>query len=128
VHRQGAQTDAVAEVMKLTDSVGIDCVIEAVGVPATFALCEVLVAPGDTIANVGVQGVKCDLHLEKLWDRNVSITTRLVDTVSTPILLKTVRAGVSIPHNSSPIAFIWPISCRRTRTSDTPRIRARSRC
>ncbi|ASL48280.1 Alcohol dehydrogenase [Burkholderia sp. AD24] len=67
--------------------------IEAVGVPATFELCEALVAPGGVIANVGVHGVKADLHLDKLWDRNISITTRLVDTVSTPMLLKTVCAG-----------------------------------
>ena len=79
--------------MKLTDQTGVDCAIEAVGIPATFELCQALVAPGGVIANVGVHGVKADLHLEKLWDRNVSITTRLVDTVSTPMLLKTVRSG-----------------------------------
>jgi alcohol dehydrogenase len=87
------QADPVAEIMKLTDQTGVDCAIEAVGVPATFELCEAIVAPGGTIANVGVHGVKADLHLEKLWDRNIAITTRLVDTVSTPMLLKTVRAG-----------------------------------
>jgi len=86
-------SDAVTEVMKLTDQTGVDCAIEAVGIPATFELCQALVAPGGVIANVGVHGVKADLHLEKLWDRNVSITTRLVDTVSTPMLLKTVRSG-----------------------------------
>jgi alcohol dehydrogenase len=85
--------DALAQVQKLTDSVGVDCVIEAVGIPATIELCQELVAPGGTIANVGVHGVKCDLHLEKLWDRNIAITTRLVDTVSTPMLMKTVKAG-----------------------------------
>jgi hypothetical protein len=30
--------------------------------------------------------------LEKLWDRNIAITTRLVDTVTTPMLLKTVQS------------------------------------
>ena len=85
--------DPVAEVMKLTGQTGVDCAIEAVGIPATFELCEAIVAPGGVIANVGVHGVKADLHLEKLWDRNIAITTRLVDTVSTPMLLKTVRAG-----------------------------------
>jgi alcohol dehydrogenase len=80
-------------VLKLTESVGVDCAIEAVGIPATFELCECLVAPGGVIANIGVHGVKADLHLETLWDRNIAITTRLVDTVSTPMLLKTVRAG-----------------------------------
>jgi alcohol dehydrogenase len=85
--------DPVAEIMKLTGQTGVDCAIEAVGVPATFELCESIIAPGGTIANIGVHGVKADLHLEKLWDRNISITTRLVDTVSTPMLLKTVRSG-----------------------------------
>jgi alcohol dehydrogenase len=85
--------DPEAAVMELTEGVGADCVIEAVGVPATFELCEALVAPGGTIANIGVHGVKADIHLEKLWDKNITITTRLVDTVSTPMLLKTVRSG-----------------------------------
>ncbi|MGF6262593.1 alcohol dehydrogenase [Paraburkholderia youngii] len=88
-----AHTDAVPQVLKLTESVGADCVIEAVGIPPTFELCQQLVAPGGTIANIGVHGVKCDLHLEQLWDRNIAITTRLVDTVSTPMLMKTVKAG-----------------------------------
>ncbi|CAB3751179.1 zinc-dependent alcohol dehydrogenase family protein [Paraburkholderia solisilvae] len=93
-----SRQDAVAEVMRLTDGVGVDCAIEAVGVPATFELCTSLVAPGGVVANVGVHGLKADLHLEKLWDRNVAITTRLVDTVSTPMLLKTVRAGKLDPR------------------------------
>ncbi|WP_438392393.1 zinc-dependent alcohol dehydrogenase family protein [Caballeronia sp. DA-9] len=88
-----SQEDAVEQIMKLTEGVGVDCAIEAVGVPASFEMCEAIIAPGGTIANVGVHGVKADLHLERLWDRNISITTRLVDTVSTPMLLKTVRAG-----------------------------------
>jgi alcohol dehydrogenase len=88
-----SRAEPVAEVMKLTEGTGVDCVIEAVGVPATFELCEAVVAPGGVIANVGVHGVKVDLHLESLWDRNVAITTRLVDTISTPMLMKTVRAG-----------------------------------
>lgn len=86
-------SEPVAALMKLTGGVGVDCAIEAVGVPETFELCEALIAPGGVIANVGVHGVKADLHLESLWDRNISITTRLVDTVSTPMLLKTVRSG-----------------------------------
>ncbi|MFM0136371.1 zinc-dependent alcohol dehydrogenase family protein [Caballeronia grimmiae] len=88
-----AQTDPVTKVMELTDGAGVDCAVEAVGVPSTFELCESLIAAGGTIANVGVHGVKADLHLETLWHRNISITTRLVDTVSTPMLMKTVRAG-----------------------------------
>jgi alcohol dehydrogenase len=88
-----ASGDPVAEIMKLTGGIGVDCAIEAVGVPASFELCESIIAPGGTIANVGVHGVKVDLHMESLWDRNITITTRLVDTVSTPMLLKTVRSG-----------------------------------
>lgn len=80
---------AAEAVMQLTDGRGVDTAIEAVGVPATFELCQQIVAAGGTIANIGVHGVKVDLHLESLWDRNISITTRLVDTVSTPMLLKT---------------------------------------
>lgn len=84
--------DAVARVMALTDGTGADAVVEAVGIPATFELCQALVAPGGTIANIGVHGKKVDLHLERLWSRNISITTRLVDTATTPILLKAVAA------------------------------------
>ena len=71
---------------------GVDTAIEAVGVPATFMLCEDIVAPGGVIANIGVHGTKVELHLERLWDRNIAITTRLVDTVTTPMLLRTVQA------------------------------------
>src|SRR6185436_21046242 len=72
---------------------GADTVIEAVGIPATFELCEEIVAPGGVIANVGVHGTSVSLHLERLWDRNITITTRLVDTISTAMLLKTVQSG-----------------------------------
>ncbi len=84
--------NAVATVMKMTGGQGVDTAIEAVGIPATFELCAQLVAPGGTVANVGVHGTKVELHLENLWDRNISITTRLVDTVSTPMLLNTLRS------------------------------------
>jgi alcohol dehydrogenase len=84
---------AAETVMNLTGGRGVDTAIEAVGVPASFITCEDIVAPGGTIANVGVHGAKVDLHLERLWARNITITTRLVDTVSTPMLLKTVQAG-----------------------------------
>jgi len=80
---------AADTVMKLTAGLGVDTAIEAVGVAATFELCQQIVGAGGVIANIGVHGHKVDLHLEKLWDRNISITTRLVDTVSTPMLLKT---------------------------------------
>jgi len=84
---------AAAAILKLTGGRGADTAIEAVGIPATFELCEEIVAAGGVIANVGVHGTQVALHLERLWDRNISITTRLVDTVSTPMLLKTVQSG-----------------------------------
>jgi len=87
-----ADGQALQRVMELTANLGVDTAIEAVGVPATFELCEAIVAPGGVIANVGVHGAPVALHLERLWDRNVTITTRLVDTTSTPDLLKIVRS------------------------------------
>jgi alcohol dehydrogenase len=87
-----ADGKAVGTVMKMTGDRGVDTAIEAVGIPTTFELCESIVAPGGTIANIGVHGTKVSLHLENLWDRNITITTRLVDTVSTPMLLNTVRS------------------------------------
>jgi alcohol dehydrogenase len=84
--------NALETIMKMTGARGVDTAIEAVGIPATFELCEALVAPGGTIANIGVHGTKVALHLERLWNRNITITTRLVDTVSTPMLLNIVQS------------------------------------
>jgi alcohol dehydrogenase len=84
--------DAARQVMELTSGRGVDTAIEAVGIPLTFELCQDIIAPGGTIANVGVHGIKVDLHLERLWSHNVTITTSLVDTVSIPMLLKSVQA------------------------------------
>jgi alcohol dehydrogenase len=84
---------AAQQVMELTEGTGVDVAIEAVGLPATFAICQGIVAAGGRIANVGVHGKPVELHMEKLWDRNISLTTRLVDTVTTPMLLKVVRSG-----------------------------------
>ena len=83
---------AADKVMAMTGGRGVNCAIEAVGVPGTFQLCENIVAPGGTIANIGVHGEKVDLHLERLWSQNITITTRLVDTVTTPMLLKIVQS------------------------------------
>jgi alcohol dehydrogenase len=83
---------AAEALLKMTEGRGVDVAIEAVGVPATFIICEDIVAPGGTIANIGVHGTKVDLHLERLWSQNITITTRLVDTVTTPMLLKTVQS------------------------------------
>jgi len=84
--------DAVDQLMALTGQRGVDVSIEAVGVPATFAICEAIVGAGGTIANVGVHGTKVDLHLEKLWAHNITLTTGLVDTYTTPMLLSTVES------------------------------------
>ncbi|MGV8996174.1 MAG: zinc-dependent alcohol dehydrogenase family protein [Parvibaculaceae bacterium] len=80
-------------VKALTGGRGVDTAIEAVGIPVTFELCEKIVAPGGVIANIGVHGQKVELHLETLWSQNITITTRLVDAVTTPMLMKTVQAG-----------------------------------
>jgi alcohol dehydrogenase len=84
---------AVERVMSLTGNKGVDVAIEAVGIPATFDLCQDIVAAGGHIANVGVHGKSVSLKLEKLWAHNITLTTRLVDTVTTPMLLKNVAAG-----------------------------------
>jgi alcohol dehydrogenase len=92
-HTINSKDGKVAEkVIALTGGSGVDTAIEAVGVPATFLLCQDLVGAGGIIANVGVHGQKVDLHLEKLWSQNIAITTRLVDTATTPMLLKTVQS------------------------------------
>jgi alcohol dehydrogenase len=82
--------DAVALIHDLTGGLGVDVAIEAVGVPATFELCTELVRPGGHVANIGVHGKPAVLHLESLWTRDVTITTGLVDTYSTPTLLRLV--------------------------------------
>jgi alcohol dehydrogenase len=87
------QTDAVAEVMELTEGLGADVAIEAVGVPATFELCAELIRPGGRVANVGVHGHPVTLHLERLWIRGVTITAALVDTFTTPKLLRLIAEG-----------------------------------
>jgi alcohol dehydrogenase len=88
-----ANSNAAETVLKMTGGRGVDTAIEAVGVAASFMTCQEIVAAGGAIAVVGVHGVKVDLHLERLWSRNISITTRLVDTATTPMLLKTVQSG-----------------------------------
>ena len=89
---------AVETVMKMTGNRGVDTAIEAVGIPATFELCEKIVAPGGTIANIGVHGQKVASPSGKPWDRNISITTRLVDTATIPMLFKTVAIPQDRPQ------------------------------
>jgi len=85
--------DPIAVVRGLTDGLGADVAIEAVGVPATFELTAALIRPGGHAANIGVHGQPATLHLEELWIKNVTVTTGLVDTYSTPTLLKLIAAG-----------------------------------
>jgi alcohol dehydrogenase len=85
--------DAVARVMELTGGLGADVAVEAVGVPETFELCAELIRPGGRLANVGVHGHPATLHLERLWIRDVLITTGLVDTSTTPKLLRLIADG-----------------------------------
>jgi len=87
-----ARENVVEKIMAFTTNRGVDTAIEAVGIPATFEICQAIIAPGGHIANVGVHGKPVSLHLESLWAKNITITTRLVDTVTTPLLLKTVTA------------------------------------
>jgi len=98
------QEDALEVVRGMTDGLGADVAIEAVGVPATFELAVALARPGGHIANIGVHGTPATLHLEELWIRNVTITTGLVDTYSTPTLLRLaqghqVDAGRFVTHH-----------------------------
>ncbi|WP_343692143.1 zinc-dependent alcohol dehydrogenase family protein [Chitinophaga sp.] len=86
------QENVVAAVMALTGYEGVDTAMEAVGIPATFELCTQLIRPGGKVANIGVHGKPVSLAMQDLWSKNITITTRLVDTCSTPMLLKTVSS------------------------------------
>jgi alcohol dehydrogenase len=88
-----SREDALAVVQSLTGGLGADVAIEAVGVPATFELATDLIRPGGHVANIGVHGEPATLHLESLWIKDVTITTGLVDTYSTPTLLKLITSG-----------------------------------
>jgi alcohol dehydrogenase len=85
--------DAVATIMELTDGLGADTAFEAVGVPATFELAAELIRPGGRLANIGVHGKPATLHLERLWIRDVTVTTGLVDTFTIPRLLRLIATG-----------------------------------
>jgi alcohol dehydrogenase len=85
--------DAVARIMELTDGLGADVAFEAVGVPQTFELATELIRPGGRVANIGVHGKPATLHLEKLWIRDVTVTTGLVDTSSIPQLMRLIASG-----------------------------------
>jgi alcohol dehydrogenase len=84
--------DPLAAIADLTGGLGADVAMEAVGVPATFELAAQLIRPGGRVANIGVHGEPATLHLEELWIRNVTIRTGLVDTYSTPTLLRLISS------------------------------------
>lgn len=106
-----SRDDALACVRELTGGLGADVAVEAVGVPTTFELTASLIRPGGHVANVGVHGEPATLHLEELWIKNVTITTGLVDTYSTPTLLDLVTshqvdAGKFVTHHFAMDAFL----------------------
>jgi len=85
-------------VMALTGNRGVDVAVEAIGLPLSFDICQAIVTAGGHIANIGVHGKPVQLNIDKLWSHNITLTTRLVDTVTTPMLLKTVISGKLLPH------------------------------
>lgn len=89
-NRDGTAVDVV---MELTKGAGVDVAIEAVGVPTTFDVCQSIVTAGGRIANIGVHGKSVDLRMQSLWSHNITLTTRLVDTATTPMLLKILQSG-----------------------------------
>ncbi|MGW5255357.1 zinc-dependent alcohol dehydrogenase family protein [Streptomyces sp. NPDC004012] len=91
----------------LTDGLGADVVIEAVGAPESFELCTRIVRPGGHVANIGVHGKPVTLHLEELWSKDITLTTGLVDTYSTPTLLRMAAAG-RLP-TSSLVTHTFPL-------------------
>ena len=96
---QTTAANSIARIMALTGDVGVDVAIEAVGIPESFELCQEIIAPGGHIANVGVHGKSVALHLETLWSKNITITTRLVDAITTPLLRKTILNGKLDPRS-----------------------------
>jgi len=103
-----ADGGAVRKVMDLTGGAGVDVAIEAVGISATFDFCQSILAPGVRLANVGVHGKPVELHLETVWARNIALTTRLVDTVTTPIFSRWWSPAGSRSGSWRRIASTWP--------------------
>ena len=87
-----AKVDVEARIKETTKD-GVDVAIEAVGIPKTFDICQNIIRPGGRLANVGVHGTSVDLQIQKLWIQNVTIRTGLVNTNTTPMLLKNVTSG-----------------------------------
>lgn len=95
----GRDHEAVKSILQITNQKGVDVAIEAVGTPEAFNTCQNIIAPGGHIANIGVHGKSVSLHLEKLWDKNITLTTALVDTFTIPTLLKTFVNGKLNPSS-----------------------------
>jgi alcohol dehydrogenase len=93
-----SKADVVKAILGSTKD-GVDVAIEAVGIPATFDICQSIVRPGGHIANVGVHGKSVDFQIQKLWIQNITLTTGLVNTNTTPMLLKTVESRKLQPEN-----------------------------
>ncbi|MCC8930193.1 zinc-dependent alcohol dehydrogenase family protein [Rhodococcus sp. I2R] len=89
--------DVLEAVRAITDGLGADVAMEAVGIPATFEMAVEVVRPGGHVANIGVHGAPVMLHLEDIWIRDLTITTGLVDTFSTPTLAKLASDGLLDP-------------------------------
>ena len=83
---------AAQRVMELTRNAGVDVAVEAAGLPAAFDICQTIIAPGGRISNVGVHGKPVELRLDKLWSSNITLSTRLVDAGTTPLLMKMVQS------------------------------------
>ena len=89
---------AVEKVLALTGNKGVDVAVEAIGTPIGFDICQAIVTAGGHIANIGVHGKPVQLNLDKLWSQNITLTTRLVDTVTAPMLMKTIASGKIKPR------------------------------
>ncbi|RFB13629.1 alcohol dehydrogenase [Bacillus sp. HNG] len=90
--------EAIERILEITDGIGVDVAMEAVGFPQTFDLCQRIISPGGRIANIGVHGKSVEFHLDKLWIKNITVSTGLVSTYTTPMLLKTVGTGKIKPE------------------------------
>src|SRR5699024_3723399 len=93
-----SRADWKDQVLAMTDGLGVDVAVEAVGVPATFEMATELIRPGGTVANVGVHGESVELKLQDLWIHDIAITTGLVSATTTPMLLKLVAQGKLEPE------------------------------
>ena len=100
-------SDWQEQVFAMTDGMGVDVAIEAVGIPATFVMCTDLIRPGGHVANVGVHGAPAELKLQDLWIKDVAITTGLVSATTTPMLLKLVAQGKLTPERFASHRFTF---------------------